>query len=302
MQRKRYKKVLLIIVSAIMLILIQNQDEHFDENNFEYLYSNNASLNEKVNACIIILAKNKDLSNVIRLISQFEKALNMKTTYPYIFLNNKKFTDNFKQNILNITNSKVEFGLINEKEWNVPKFINQTRLNESLEKIKFSLAYRQMCRFNSGIFLRYQSSNIFYNFLFVKGFFFRHELTLKYDFFLRLDSDSCFQCNFEQDPFKRLISLNKTYGWLVGDKESIETIPTLWEKIKNWTRMHKINNEINKLLKFISDNNGNSLTDYCIFYNNFEIGSFSVFRNQLYLSYFEYLDQLGGFFYERWVF
>ena len=32
-----------------------------------------------------------------------------------------------------------KFGQINEKEWNVPKFINQTRLNESLEKIKFSL-------------------------------------------------------------------------------------------------------------------------------------------------------------------
>ena len=38
----------------------------------------------------------------------------------------------------------------------------------------------------------------------------------------------------------------------------------------------------------------------CHFWNNFEIASFKIFRNELYLDYFNYLDQNGGFYYERW--
>ena len=34
--------------------------------------------------------------------------------------------------------------------------------------------------------------------------------------------------------------------------------------------------------------------------SNFEIGSFELFRNDLYQQYFEHLDKAGGFFYERW--
>ncbi len=38
----------------------------------------------------------------------------------------------------------------------------------------------------------------------------------------------------------------------------------------------------------------------CHFWNNFEIGSFKLFRDEKYLSYFDHLDKTGGFFYERW--
>ncbi len=30
------------------------------------------------------------------------------------------------------------------------------------------------------------------------------------------------------------------------------------------------------------------------------MASFAIFRNETYLSYFEYLDKTGGFFYDRW--
>ena len=102
---------------------------------------------------------------------------------------------------------------------------------------------------------------------------------------MRLDSDSCFQCNFEQDPFKRLISLNKTYGWLVGDKESIETIPTLWEKIKNWTRMHKINNEINIIHKVPVDPNEDLKTTIIDINNISNEGSLASTRQKNYLTF-----------------
>lgn len=39
----------------------------------------------------------------------------------------------------------------------------------------------------------------------------------------------------------------------------------------------------------------------CHFWSNFEIGRLSFFRSEAYRSFFEHLDDAGGFFYERWV-
>ena len=136
---------------------------------------------------------------------------------------------------------------------------------------------------------------------FFSGFFFRHELTLKYEYFLRLDSDSHFLCDIEQDPFLTLINQKKMYGFLLADIEAKYTIENLWETNKNWALKNNINNSINPAISYLSNDNGVTLTEFCIFYNNFEIASFSIFRNRLYLDYFEYLDRNAGFYYERWV-
>ena len=54
-------------------------------------------------------------------------------------------------------------------------------------------------------------------------------------------------------------------------------------------------------LRFISNSGGRMLDEnLCTFFNNFEIAAFSVFRDPNYVSYFEYLDKSGGFYYERW--
>lgn len=52
------------------------------------------------------------------------------------------------------------------------------------------------------------------------------------------------------------------------------------------------------LKKFAMKSNG----DYnlCHFWSNFEIAAFDFFRSAAYMAYFNYLDALGGFFYERW--
>jgi mannosyltransferase len=38
----------------------------------------------------------------------------------------------------------------------------------------------------------------------------------------------------------------------------------------------------------------------CHFWSNFEIGDLNFFRSQVYLDYFQYLSDAGGFYYERW--
>ena len=120
-----------------------------------------------------------------------------------------------------------------------------------------------------------------------QGFFFRHELTLKYDYFMMIDSDSLFHCKLNEDPFEKFRNSEMKYGFILAIPEYDLTIPTLWNTVKNWTEQFSINLKA-KNLNFVSDDNGKSLNKkLCIFYSNFGIGDFSVFRNESYLQYFD---------------
>jgi len=47
------------------------------------------------------------------------------------------------------------------------------------------------------------------------------------------------------------------------------------------------------------DGNGDTW-NHCHFWSNFEIADFAFFRSKEYRDFFDYLDQLGGFYFERW--
>lgn len=53
------------------------------------------------------------------------------------------------------------------------------------------------------------------------------------------------------------------------------------------------------MLDWISNDGGQSY-NLCHYWSNFEIGSLDFYRSEAYRSYFKYLDDSGGFFYERW--
>ena len=82
----------------------------------------------------------------------------------------------------------------------------------------------------------------------------------------------------------------------------MNTIATLWPTTKEWLRENapSISVAVNNSIGFLSSDGGETLTSSCMFYNNFEISSFAIYRSASYLSYFDYLDQEGGFYYERW--
>jgi len=265
----------LILLSFILLFVFQIIFKSY-RIQIEFPYEN------KLKGCIIVLLTNKKLNELKNLIKNIDSTFNKKYQYPIILFNNEEFTISFKSDIVKQTNSTIEFGLIPKEYWDVPDWINRTKLNESIHKIGKSEGYRQMCRFYA-------------------GFFFRHELTLKYDYYMRLDTDSAFGCELDEDPFRHL-KLNKLkYSFILSSHEGRFTIPTLWDTIKQWTNKSSIKMNKNGL-EFITDDDGKSLNGQtCIFYNNFEMAEFSVFRNEKYLNYFNFLDKTGGFFYERWV-
>lgn len=101
----------------------------------------------------------------------FYSRFNRKYNYPYVFLNDEPFTDEFKYAISVMTNAEIKFGLVPSSMWSVPDHVNETVMNAQLadyaaRNIMYggSLSYRHMCRFNS-------------------GFFYRHPLLAEYDYY-----------------------------------------------------------------------------------------------------------------------
>lgn len=54
-------------------------------------------IDRKANATIVILARNGDLSGVISSMKQLEDRFQKKYRYPYTFLNEQPFSDEFKR-------------------------------------------------------------------------------------------------------------------------------------------------------------------------------------------------------------
>ena len=288
----------------------------------------------RLNACIFILARNEDLADLQRTLAEFELRFNARRRYPYVIVNNVHFTDEFKRAVVAVINNAtattttVEFGLIPAEEWSVPRWINSAKLRR-MQKHALThvfkgnlMSYHHMCRYYA-------------------GFFFRHPLALKYDYYMRLDTHLDFPCPLESDdgdeadPFETLLRRDKVYGFAISLSDEMVTIKTLWYHIKRWMWKKKVrvcvcvcvkihvfllvitiiykkktkqvslvNNDVAGLRQIVK-RRGAFYPQKCGFdlfhyWNNFEVAAFSLFRDPLYLSYFNFLDRTGGFYYERW--
>ena len=276
-----FSRLVLIVPTCLYLLCLLNLASNIAREEPEMM-------TPRINACIIVLVRNKDFSNLVKLVQQVEAVFNKKYNYPYVIFNDEEFTSTFKTVTQQFTRSFVDFAVIDKEMWSVPEWIDSKRLAQSMYTIGFGVGYRHMCRFYS-------------------GFFFRHNSTLKYDYFMRLDTDSVILDLVNlNDPFRIFSRTDKKvkYAFLLANSEFLNTMPTLWTQIKSWAKNSSLLPPKGKQngLSFLSHDQGETLnTDLCIFYNNFEMGDFGVFREKSYLDYFDYLDKSGGFFYERWV-
>ncbi|KIL69762.1 glycosyltransferase family 15 protein [Amanita muscaria Koide BX008] len=216
-----------------------------------------------------------------------EDRFNHKFQYPYVFLNDQPFEDNFKKRVTELTDAHVQFGLIPSNHWNQPSSINETRATESREKMVASnviyggsVPYRNMCRFNS-------------------GFFYRHELLKPYKYYWRVEPSVTFFCDLDYDPFLYMQDFKKVYGFTLSLYEYIETIPTLWDAVREFMDGNKDLIAHDNAMEFISDDGGLTYNK-CHFWSNFEIGDLDFWRGEAYSKFFDFLDEKGGFYYERW--
>ncbi len=245
-----------------------------------------ASKEPRAKAAMVILARNSDADGLVETLTMFENRFNRKFNYPYVFLNDNVFDESFKSKMRQLSNSPMSFGLIPKEHWSYPSWIDEKKADASRAKMEKdrviyggSLSYRHMCRFNS-------------------GFFFRHELLKDYDYYWRIEPDVKFYCDTDYDPFVYMEKKKKEYGFTIMLPEFEATITTLWETTQRFIAQypHFIHPD-NNLKMFTNADGGYNL---CHFWSNFEIASLKFLRSEAYMTYFDFLDRAGGFFYERW--
>ncbi|KAJ3087933.1 alpha 1,2-mannosyltransferase 2.4.1 [Quaeritorhiza haematococci] len=239
----------------------------------------------RANAAIVVLCRNSELSQIRRAVREFEDRFNRRFGYPYVFINDEPFTEEFKAQMKRTTMNPIEFVTTVDGSWGYPSHINITLADECRARMAEdgvhyggSLSYRNMCRFYS-------------------GWFFRHPALAKYKWYMRLEPGVQFYCDVDYDPFLFMEENGKQYGFVITIRDIPETIPTLWSTVKDYASSAGVRDST--LLRFFADD---ETGDYntCHFWSNFEIANLDLWRDQQYVDYFEYLDNSGGFFYERW--
>ncbi|KAJ6260147.1 LOW QUALITY PROTEIN: hypothetical protein Dda_4370 [Drechslerella dactyloides] len=251
----------------------------------------------KEKASFVMLIRNQELEDALKSMKQIEDRFNHKYHYPWTFLNDVPFTDEFIRETTKRASGKTEYGLIPKEHWSIPDAIDQVKMRAAMNKMEQdkviyggSLSYRHMCRFNS-------------------GFFWRQELLDKYEWYWRVEPGIGFYCDVDYDPFEFMRVSGKKYGFVMALPEYKSTIPTLWGQTLNFMRENPKYLNSNSSLQFLLEDNdqGKTLGDRpgpeyngCHFWSNFEIASLDLWRSEAYGKYFDHLDKAGGFFYERW--
>ncbi|KAH6903455.1 alpha-1,2 mannosyltransferase KTR1 [Coprinopsis sp. MPI-PUGE-AT-0042] len=242
---------------------------------------------ERANATLVMLARNSELDGVISSMRQVEDRFNRKYNYPWVFLNDDDFTDEFKERVSILASGEVKFGKIPEEHWKQPDWINEDLAKASRDRMKSqrvpyadSVSYRNMCRWNS-------------------GFFFKHEILQNYRWYWRIEPKVQYYCDLDYDPFLFMQKRGKVYGFTLSLIEIPATVPTLWNTVKEFIKEYPQYIHPNNTMTFISDNDGADY-NHCHFWSNFEVADMDFYRAEAYTKFFEFLDSKGGFYYERW--
>jgi mannosyltransferase len=276
----------------------------------------------RANAAFVVLARNKELDGVIQSIKSVERHFNRWFNYPYVFLNDGEFEQEFKDTITNYTSSPVEFGRINSTMWGYPDWVDHEVAKEGIRKQGDAAimyggmeSYHHMCRFYS-------------------GFFYKHPMLDKYEWYWRVEPEITYFCDITYDPFVEMARANKTYGFTIAVKELKETVPNIFRYASAYKR--KFNKKSKGLWEMFlepmpekeekpSDDRAKTLPDeileterghqniqdidpetmegekynMCHFWSNFEIARLDWFRSKEYNDFFEMMDRSGGFWMER---
>ncbi|BGP57933.1 hypothetical protein JCM8202_004634 [Rhodotorula sphaerocarpa] len=241
----------------------------------------------RANATFFILARNGDLWDILKSMRGMEDRFNRKYHYPYTFLNDQPFDDDFKRYTSSIASGPCTYGVIPKEHWEEPSWIDEgkaaaARQQMAEQKVIYgdSKPYRRMCRFES-------------------GFFHQHELLKPYKYYWRLDPNVQYFCDLDYDPFRYMQDHGKKYGWTISLYEYEATIPTLWQNTKDFMDQHPEYVAEPNMLAWVSPDQGKSY-NRCHMWSNFELGDMDFFRSEAYSEYFNHLDRAGGFSYERW--
>jgi alpha 1,2-mannosyltransferase len=153
----------MILLSYIYIERVNYVDYHFKHSivkreefpvavhNTKQFSTSSSEQKERPKACYVVLARNSELEDWIFSMRQLEARFNNRHNYPYVFLNDEEFSTEFKDRVRNLTDAKVEFGLIPPEHWGYPDYVDprkaaQNRIDSADMIYGSSESYRHMCR------------------------------------------------------------------------------------------------------------------------------------------------------------
>ncbi|GME94775.1 unnamed protein product [[Candida] boidinii] len=250
---------------------------------------------DRANAAIVALVRNQELKQLIETITLFEEKFNKKFKYPYVFLNNRKFSEKFKEEITKICSGDVYFEYIQPEIWDQPENIDKSEQSLKMYELKQKgiqyaslVSYHNMCRFYSGAF-------------------FNHPRMKQFKWYWRIEPGTEFYCDIDYDVFRFMEDNNKTYGFTINIYDSEDTIESLWTNTLEFVKQNPKYLHPNGSYNWVKESKQNpqktiATKGYstCHFWSNFEIANMEFFRSEAYTEYFNMLEKAGGFYYERW--
>ncbi|KAI1323249.1 glycolipid 2-alpha-mannosyltransferase [Xylariaceae sp. FL0255] len=259
---------------------------------------------ERENAVFVMLARNNELSKAKRTVRSIEKHFNQWFNYPILFLNDEPWDQHFINELNKTANGKGIFDIIPKAQWTYPDWVDQDVAKKSFKQQDDAgiphageEGYHHMCRFYSGKFYELDALK-------------------QYKWYWRLEPDVDFTCAITYDPFVQMAKHKKVYGYTIALWEVGTSCPNLFRETADWkekmglptTSLWRAMIEpswgpfpFRRLLGWIPhrDRYGDAWS-LCHFWSNFEIADLGFFRSKAYQDYFEYLDNKGGFYTERW--
>ncbi|GAP83525.1 putative glycolipid 2-alpha-mannosyltransferase [Rosellinia necatrix] len=259
---------------------------------------------ERENAVFVMLARNKERQKAKKTIRSIEAHFNQWFNYPIVFLNDEPWDTRFVTELNETAGGKGIFEVIPKEQWTFPDWIDPDAAKQSIkEQGEAGIphagqeGYHHMCRFYSGKFYQLDALK-------------------KYKWYWRLEPDVDFTCAITYDPFVQMAKHEKVYGYTIALWEVGRSCPGLFRATTEWKKMRGVSTTslwramveaswmpfpFRRLLSWIPhrDEHGDAWS-LCHYWSNFEIADMDFFRSRAYQDYFEYLDDKGGFYNERW--
>ncbi|KAG5638066.1 hypothetical protein H0H81_002034 [Sphagnurus paluster] len=243
----------------------------------------------RANATFVILARNSDIEGTFKSVRDIELRFNVHRGYPYVFLNEEPFLDEFKQRVSALSGSQMEFGIIPTEHWVQPEWVDEDRAREGREKMEQDKVVYGALTIVEGIETCVDSTQGL--------FFFKHDLMQKYRWYWRIEPNVDFLCDITVDPFTFMRDKNKIYGFTMSLFEFEKTVHSLWGHVREFMRLYPEYIAPDNAMGFLSNDDGETY-NLCHFWSNFEIADMNFWRGPAYTAFFEHLDATGGFYYE----
>lgn len=230
------------------------------------------------NGVIIYLSRERDASFLYHSLYLLFKNFNAEHKYPIVVFHDDIQKTTISRILLMINQN---FGFVpnirfEHLTFEFPSHISKDPSAYKVPLSQFPIGYRHMCRFHSGEI-------------------YKHPSLSQYDWYMRLDSDSFILSPIKGDVFETMSQKNYEYAYMETTiKEPEFVVEGLWQSTKDFMKANSITP------KSLNDKLENGEWGNDMFYTNFELAKFSLFRSEEYMKYYDWIDKTGNIYYNRW--